>query len=218
MSRDNAEPAGHTAATTRTPPTHATRDNRTNTHQSRASTKNSRTKAPRDTYPSVSGRMLLSSEFLLTKNSHKTPSEARSTQEHAPTSSTQHAKHANTASHNPNKHHICIALHLLPACCHQHCMACLLALQPSGHWTFSSNQPIKQTKAKTKACPRPTRLNVPKPTVYRPLPANTVKQSINARRVGCARLNRATRAEWRRAAAGPSCRRRGALQWEPGVA
>ena len=101
--------------------------------------------------------MLLSSEFLLTKNSHKTPSEARSTHEHAPTSSTQHAKHANTASHNPNKHHICFALHLLPACCHQHCMACLLALQSSGHWTFSSNQPIKQTKAKTKARPRPTR-------------------------------------------------------------
>ena len=39
-----------------------------------------------------------------------------------------------------------------------------------------------------------------------------------ARHVGCAWLNRATRAGWRRTAARPRCRRRGALQWEPGVA
>ena len=36
-----------------------------------------------------------------------------------------------------------------------------------------------------------------------------------ARHVGCAWLNRATRAGWRRTAARPRCRRRGALQWEP---
>ena len=34
----------------------------------------------------------------------------------------------------------------------------------------------------------------------------------------CAWLNRAMRAGWRRTAARTSCRRRGALQWEPGVA
>ena len=97
--------------------------------------------------------MLLSHEFQLTKskNSHQTRSEARSTHEHAPTSCTQPAKHANDASHTAREHHICTVLHMLPACLLQHCNACELAPQPSGHWTFSLNQPKKQTKAKLPA-------------------------------------------------------------------
>ena len=76
MPLGQAGPTPPTAAATRAPPMHATRDTRHGTHHTRTTTKNSRTKAPRSTNTSVSGRMLLSSEFQLTKNSHQSQSEA----------------------------------------------------------------------------------------------------------------------------------------------
>ena len=145
MPLDHAELTHPTTATTSTPPMHATRDTRYGKHHTRAPTKNSRTNTPRSTNTSVSGRMLLSSEFQLTKNSHRSQSEARSTHKHAPTSSTQHAKHANAASQAANKHHFCTALQLLPACCHQHCIACELALQTPGHSNMVARIPRDST-------------------------------------------------------------------------
>ena len=75
MPLGQAGPTPPTAAATRAPPMHATRDTRHGTHHTRTTTKNSRTKAPRSTNTSVSGRMLLSSEFQLTKNSHQSQSD-----------------------------------------------------------------------------------------------------------------------------------------------
>ena len=77
MPLDQAGPTHPTDTATCAPPMHAKRDTRHWTHRTRTYTKNSRTKTPRSTNTSVSGRMLLSSEFQLTKNSHRSQSEAR---------------------------------------------------------------------------------------------------------------------------------------------